>query len=330
MKHPAPKTIFFFIALISCFLTLAFKAKAQNALGLSAIPPRLEIKVEPGATITKEIKIRNESAADRVISTSVKDFIVTDDTGTPIQLEDVDESANRWAAASWVQISPTSFTLKPGETKSLMLTLIVPDDVLSGGHYAMILHNPKNEAVLSETGSFVETNVGTLLYITVPGDITENAKVKDFSAPAFSEFGPVNFKTIVSNFSDIHITPAGSIAIKNWLGGKTADLALDPTNIFPNTSREIKTTLNRKWLFGRYVATLNAGYGTTGQVLTATLFFWVIPWRLLLLLLIAAIIAYIIVRLIAKRPPADANTDTQVNELEKELDALKKKYKDRK
>ena len=312
-------------------VTFSVPTNAQTATGLSAIPPRLEVSIKPGETLTKELKIRNESKTERVITTTSKDFIVTDNEGTPLQIENLDESSNRWAASSWIHLSPTSFRLKPGETRSVMITIIAPDDALAGGHYSMVLHSPKNESVLTESGSFIDTNVGTLVYITVPGDIKEDARVTEFSAPPFSEYGPISINTIIANLSDIHITPAGSIKITNWLGGKTADIPLSQTNIFPNTAREFENTLNRKWLFGRYSATLNAGYGTTGQALSAVLFFWVIPWRLIALIITALIFAYIIFTLVRRQQQNNdlPQHDDQVEELEKELEALKKKYKDR-
>ncbi|MFZ2152893.1 MAG: hypothetical protein WAV41_02435 [Microgenomates group bacterium] len=323
------KKIILSLVLVSSFLFLVSDIQAQSALGLSAIPPRLEVTLQPGEVVTKELKIRNESKTERVVTTTSRDFIVTDSEGTPIQLEDIDESNNRWAASSWIHLSPSNFKLKPGETRSIMITIIAPDDALAGGHYAMVLHSPNNESVLSETGSLIQTNVGTLVYVTIPGDIKEDARVTEFSAPSFSEFGPVPFKTIISNLSDIHVTPAGSIAIKNWLGGKTADLPLDLTNIFPNTSREFTNTLTRKFLFGRYTATLSAGYGTTGQAIAATIFFWVIPWRLIIILFIIAILTFVLVKLLHQQKTTIETTDNQVDELEKELESLKKKYKDR-
>jgi len=302
---------------------------AQSALGLTAIPPRLEITVNPSEIVTKEIKVRNESKTTRQIITTAKDFVVTDDNGTPVQIEGIDDTSNRWAAASWIQVSPSSFELKPGETKSLMVTVIAPDDPTSGGHYAMILHSPKNEITLNETGSAIQTFVGTLAYITVPGDITENAQVSQFSAPEFQEFGPIDFKTIITNFSDIHIKPVGTINVKNWLGGQTASLSLPDINIFPYTSREFTNTLNKKWLFGRYTASLEAGYGNSGQALTAFLVFWVIPWRLIILLIAVAIIVFILIKLIRHRPSLHSSNNDKVEELEQELDNLKKKYQDR-
>ena len=165
----------------------------------------------------------------------------------------------------------------------------------------MVLHNPNNTASLKSTGSLVETNVGTLVYITVPGAIKQNAQITDFTiTPSFSEFGPINFSSTIKNLSDIHITPAGSIIITSLLGTKSK-LSLTETNIFPYTSRNFTNTLEKKWLFGRYKAQLNAAYGTEGGVITATASFWVIPWRLLVL--IATIIALVICLLyIIKKP----------------------------
>ena len=194
----------------------------------------------------------------------------------------------------------------------------------------MILHTPANIASINQTGASIEANVGTLVYVTVPGNIKQDAVVSDFSAPSFLEYGPVDFNTTVANFSDIHIAPAGSITIKNWLGGVTADLPLSSTNIFPYTSRSFANQLASKWLFGRYTATLNAAYGTAGGVLAASLIFWVIPWRLIILLVVALLLVGVIIFLIKTRPQSPEQVEDQVEELEKELTDLKKKYQDRK
>jgi hypothetical protein len=160
-----------------------------------------------------------------------------------------------------------------------MLTVLAPQDALPGGHYAMVLHSPDAKSTLQETGAAIQTNVGTLVYITVPGDIKQDARIDRFTAPSFSEYGPIPFNNIITNLSDIHIKPLGSIKITNWLGGKTADLLLEDKNIFPYTTRNFENLLDKKYLFGRYKAQFLAGYGTNGQALAATLYFWVIPWK---------------------------------------------------
>lgn len=311
------------LLLLSAFtFQLSATAYAQSAYGVTAIPPRLEFTVSPGKAITQQLKVRNESTVEKTIDTSVKDYIVTDDKGTPIQVDE--QVNNRWSAASWVQVSPTRLRLRPGETKSVMVTIIAPDDALPGGHYAMVIHTAANDSTLNQTGAAVEANVGTLLYITVPGAVTEDARITRFNVPAFSEFGPIDFKTTIANFSDIHIAPQGIISITNWLGGRTANLDLVTTNIFPGTSRDLSNTLEKKWLFGRYKAQFLASYGTTGQALAATVFFWVIPWRLLLLLTVIIALVVLIIVLNKQKGKLGPASTTE----EPELTNLKKKYKD--
>lgn len=322
------KVILISITFITTLYLSPVISYAQSSLGLSAIPPRLEITVKPGETITKTIKVRNESKVEKIVTTDIKDFIVVDDSGTPIQVDNKDIS-NRWAASSWIQVSSEKLKLKPGETQSLSLTIIVPENALPGGHYAMILHSPQNDTFLSETGAVIQANVGTLLYITIPGNINESANVKDFFAPKFSEYGPIPFKAILTNLSDIHIAPSASIDVTNFLGFKTATLGFDSVNIFPYTSRELTTSLNRQLLFGRFKAQLSAAYGTSGQVTTSTIFFWVIPYRLIITLLAVMIIIILIVKLKRMQNSSLVPQNNQIVELEQELESLKKKYKDR-
>ncbi len=326
MNQSIRHQIFTVLAFVLALTTTSPPASlAQTAFGLSAIPPRLEIEVQPGQVVTKEIKVRNESKIDKYINTSVRDFIVTDTLGTPIQLEDVDQSDNRWAASSWIQVSPTNLKLRPGETQNLMLTVITPDDATPGGHYAMVIHAPNNETVLNESGALVQANVGTLVYLNVPGAIKQNAKIKSFSAPSFSEYGPINFNTTITNLSDIHISPASSIQVTNLLGIKTASIYLQPGNIFPYTSRNFTAALNRKWLLGRYKAQLNSAYGTNGNLLTSTIFFWVIPWKLILVGL--TVILIILALFLINRPGSKTNLKPGKTLPNNNLAQLKKKLK---
>jgi len=321
-----------YLLIATSYLLLAKPLLAQTVTssGLSAIPPRLEVSVPADGSNSQAIKVRNESNDTKTIKVTIRDFVVTDNKGTPNFIDDISEVAsNRWAASSWIQISPSSLTLKPGETKSLTLTVLPPANALPGGHYAAVVYSPESGSIGSATGASVQTNVGTLVYVTVPGDINQKATIQSFTAPKFSEFGPIDFKATIKNSSDIHIQPVGSITIKNWLGGKTAQLALDQTNIFPYTTRDFQNTLDKKWLFGRYKATLNAVYGTAGAIIATTIIFWVIPWRLIILITAAIAIVtalIIVIKKKSKKNPKAAEGD--VAQLEKELEELKKKYKD--
>ncbi len=331
MKPATQKTIkitTLLLLIATNYFLFIIPTKAQVTQGLSAIPPRLEITVKPNGVNTQTIKVRNESNQEKNVIVSVEDFIVNDDKGTPIIVPSTKED-NRWAASNWIQVSPSSLKLKGGETKYLSLTVIPPIDALPGGHYAMVLHSPDQVSLLNSTGASVQTKVGTLVYITIPGDIKQNTLIKEFIGPKFSEFGPINFKTILQNLSDIHIKPAGNITITNMIGMKSfIQFNKKEINIFPLKTREFEDQLNKKFLFGRYKAQLNAVYGTNGQVATSAFVFWIIPWRLLILMgLGIAIIVFIIFTKKNKIIKIE-NTQEKVDELEAELESLKQKYKD--
>jgi hypothetical protein len=317
------------LLILTAFLINPNFAQAQTAQGITAIPPRIEVTVKPGKVVTHEIKIRNDSASPRTISFDVKDFIVSDAIGTPIAIEGISEDTNRWAASNWVHVSASRVSLKANETKALTVTIIAPDKATAGGHYAMILQTPDNaDTTINGTGSIVTTRIGTLLYITVPGNINEEAKITSFTSPSFLEYGPVNFKSTITNLSDVHILPVGSVIIKDLFGFKVGQIPLPETRIFPLNERNFDINYPQKWLLGRFSAQLNAIYGSKGQLLTATTFFWVIPWRLIILIIAAVIVAYALVLIV--RQQTISQSEVKAEKLEKELEQLKKKYQDRK
>jgi len=113
--------------------SLVIAVKAVKALTVTVIPPRLEVEVKPGQVITKTLKVKNETKEDLYLKVAAYDFIVNDDAGTPIIIEE--ELDNRWAASSWIQLphrdlamplfSILLITLKPS-TKPALWSIPVP------------------------------------------------------------------------------------------------------------------------------------------------------------------------------------------------------------
>ncbi len=298
---------------------------ASSAFGLTAIPPRLEIEGKPGESITRTIRLRNESGVTKVLNTAVKDFVVLDNKGTPVRIESLPEGANKWALSPWVQVSPISHQIKPGETKALTLTVIIPDNATPGAHYAVVLHTPTNETSINASGSSVTPEVGTLVYLRIPGDVKEEARAM-FEVPKFQEFGPVVFKTTVVNTSDIHVAPTGQIEITDLIGHKFL-VKFDGANIFPETSRIFESTLEKKWLFGRFKAELVATYGSKGQLLNSVAYFWVLPIRLILALL-TIIFLLVAIYLILKTPGKGTGGKLMQVDEDDNISRLKNKYRD--
>ncbi len=184
--------------------------------------------------------------------------------------------------------------------------MVVPRQALAGGHYAVIFYSPVAGTLGAPGGEFtgataINLNVGTLVYLTVSGDIKEEGRVLRMTAPSFQEYGPVKIETEILNLSDVHIKPTGAIRIYDWLGKLKATLKLKEQNIFPSGTRVYENTWQQKWGLGKYKAQLQASFGSQGKVLLATVFFWIVPWRAIAVTILTVVLA-ILLLLYLRRP----------------------------
>jgi hypothetical protein len=333
MKHTAQKLILslFSLALLSliAYHVLHITVLAQsNSNIMTVIPPRLEISAKPGETIRKIVQFRNESDSTAYLAVSVKDFIVNNNTGQP---DFVDARVSgRWAASSWIKTN-SSLNVPPKIIANLNVTINVPNDALPGGHYAGILYQNKGTAsVIGKgvgAGSAITQVVGTLVYINVAGPINENATVRKFEVPGFSEYGPIPFNTEINNLSDTHIKPVGQITIRNLFGNVATRLKLDERNVFPGASLLYANTWQEKLLIGRFRADLEVAYGS-GRALKATAYFWVFPWKVALIVILTIILIGLIAYLISKKIKSrQEELEDKLAEEEKEISELKKELK---
>jgi hypothetical protein len=303
------KGSFAFLLLASCFLLLASGpgALAQEAIRAFTIsPPAIEAKLSPGDKAEGTLKIINDSSEPLTFTTTLQDFIVKDNIGTP-QILPPDTLSNKYSGAKWVAVYPSTFTVQPHKSEKLNYYIQVPSSARPGGRYAAIVYTPVSLIAVKGTGASVQTSVGTLFYVTVKGPVTESASVTGFKAPSLVEHGPVKILTQITNFSDIHIAPEAKIILTNLFGGKTDEANLAKYNIFPEVARDYENTLGKGFMFGPYKATLAGTYGSAHLPLAASVSFWVIPWRLILFiifLMVAISVGYWYLRRRTPPPPS--------------------------
>ncbi len=276
----------------------------DQSVTLTAMPPRLgddlSLKATPGKKLQTAVKVRNNSNKAFTINTAIDDFVIGDDGETPIAVtEEVDY---RWSLKNWLILAPDFQVLQPRQTGIINVIIDVPEDALPGGHYAMITHKPvglNGEKFQDSASSLISQRVGTLLYIIVEGPINEEAFVRDFAMPRFTEYGPVPFSFMVDNQSDIHIKPEISIEVYNLLGMKVDTIAIESKNVFPMVSRTFNGQWDAVWGSGFYKTKLIMSYGSGGQVAIVNTTFWLLPITLVvagLVVILALVVIFIAVR----------------------------------
>jgi len=330
-KLPQQKLIITFLTLI-LFLTIFFLAKkiqAQTILPLTVAPARQELLVDPGEKTAVVLKFLNQGETPVSGLLKAADFIVEDKEGSPTFLEDETTLSSRFAAASWVELPYDRITIAPKDKVVIQAKINVPQDAQAGGRYFAIFFEPggiTSEAlgVEKEAETPITIRLAGLVYLRVAGPIEENAYLTQLTVPRFLEYGPIPITTEIKNQGNYHIRPQGTVTLTSVFGTKVDEEILEEQNILPETSRIFENRLGGKWLFGKYKIELNAVYGETGKILTASVFTWIIPWKMITITVMAIIIVILLVSLLYHRlKKREKNLEEKIEELEEKLEEKK-------
>lgn len=284
------------------------QATTEN-IGIQISAPVYNFGIDPGDSAQEIVKVRNVSTTSQTFYPEVFDFRPIGETGAPEFLINKNEDNYTYSLTSWISISKEAITLKPNESAALNFTINVPKDAEPGGRYAGILFGtvpPKIEG----TAIAVSNKVGSLILVRVNGDAKESAFIKEFSANgSFFETPPVDFIARIENTGTIHVRPKGIITIKDTFGRKIDTLNVNDKDgaVLPESIRKFdKGNSDLTWnpggfTIGKYTATLLLNYGDPSKQLTQTVSFWVIPWKILIVVGVGALILILLLILIIKR-----------------------------
>lgn len=291
---------------------------------LSLYPPIIEITTIPDTTVTTPITITNNSDSNQTISFDVKMFLPEDDDGSMSFVEN-----NRVSALKqMVKIEKNgdlvndSFTLRPNEKSELTLTVTVPKEaslgsILDSDSYLTALFQTQNNVELSQSGSKVETGLGThiLLSINAPDNSKRSeAILKEFRTHKFFLDQPIDFILRVENKGKHFLKAGGEIRIFDTQGHQIKTIPVSKQNVLAESIRNLvgdHQPIPSQGLFGKYHAQATIDIGE-GKILQESITFYVIPEKpakisLLLLLAITIIVLRYWYYLKKRKPPTSMN-----------------------
>ncbi|MEI7539321.1 MAG: hypothetical protein WCJ36_00935 [Candidatus Saccharibacteria bacterium] len=273
--------------------------------GLEISPALVELNASRGKTYYVNLNVLNVTTSDLTYDSAVNDFNATSETGSPHVIMGNNSMPSTASVVTWVSVIP-EFTLHSRQNKAVAVQINIPANAEPGGHYGVIRFSGRAPEV-TDTGVGLSASAGVLLLIRVDGVINEKASLSSFFSSRngeqnfFFENSPIDFVTRIKNEGNIHLKPTGSIALRDMFGNVVTTIPVnnDKSNVLPASTRRFESQYKSSWMIGRYTADLTIGYGTTGQAITNTISFWVIPYRIILsCLFILATIVFIFSRLI--------------------------------
>jgi len=309
--------VYFLLLVLFIFF---FFTNSVHALTIS--PARIEVSGDPGTTVTRDITLLNDSGGVETYYVTYSNFEAQGETGSPLFVEPKDD------LGTWMSTPQDSITLAPNETKTITLSINIPKDAYSGGHFAVVFfgNNPKGGQIS------VGAKTGTLVLLSVNGNVLEAGGLASFNTLSHKFFYnslPVSLEYRWKNDGNDRVKPQGNVTIHDMFYIPVAHFDANPTtgNILPHSTR----LFNLGWgnqtadsntvppssfissFFGKvayqwenfavglYFAKLNLVYGTQNYHSSKTAIFFVFPWQLLLCMLVVLIIVFFIGRIILKK-----------------------------
>lgn len=262
-----------------------------NALKVS--PVRLDLKMDPGTTQVISVYIQNLTKAPALLRPFVNDFVASgDETGRPNIILNEDEYAPSHSFKRLATINGGDVLVAAGESREVKVTVVAPKDAAGGGYFGAVRFAPAN-AIDSDNVN-LSASVGTLVLLRMEGDVKEEMTLESLdvrktngeASTLFSSNKDLNAVVRFKNNGNVQLEPFGSMRLKRF--GKvvgTYEINNEELrgNVLPDSIRRFDTNLDKVGSWGKYTLEGNFGYGSTGQLLTGTTTFYVIPVFMILI-----------------------------------------------
>lgn len=302
------------IAAISCLaLILAATpfASAQTTgngtptgSGLSISPTISQYTISPGGSDTVKITLKNITVDNVTAQGFVNDFTADGTTGNPkILTNETSPSPN--SIRNFV-FGLNDIPLQRGEQKSITIGLQVPKGTTPGAYYGIIRYKavPAGQNAPAPGQVALTASVGSIVLITVPGNIREQVQVKGLHVYRGGQDGtlffgaPTSIGVEIANFGNGFVAPFGNVEVQNMFRKNVLSYQLNnpkqPGNILPSSSRLFSQNVKTINSFGRYTVIASVSYGKGGQVLSIQKTFWLIPkWLAALFIIVIGGLLYL-------------------------------------
>lgn len=247
-------------------------------MGVAVTPSRLNYNLKPGVSKTYEIKVTNDTKQINSFKVSVRDFDM-DNKGRSIFMK---PGESKYSLSKWMNISPTFFTLNPGEVQKIKVTVSVPEgEENNRAAWAVLFVEQAKEREkldVSSSGNTIALGViptfafGVYVYQNPPSVKVNKVEIKNFKL--------VKDTTSIRKL-DIVLTNSGDgiaqcmayVELSNLSTGKQQKLSVKRFTILPGYTRNYLFNLPENLEKGKYSAVGVLDFGSKEELEAAELDF---------------------------------------------------------
>ena len=274
-------------------------AHADGPFSLAVTPVVFDEKGKARDIINESITLTNSGTEPLELYPTVSD--VKDATGAqPFQYAQ-DSSGLADSLANWIELSRAEIVLAPGETKAVPFSITINENAEPGIYHVAITFGVGNSRDMAEAATPLAT---VSVNLEVDADIKLAMQLTKFSSDNIVFTGDdVMFKYQLQNIGNQDVQPTGQVAIYDRNGEEvaTVDVNKEGQTISPDQTAQLASVWSGANGFGKFKALLTVNYGNQEAAVEDTVFFWVVPWKQLLMLFVACIIAFVVLALYFNR-----------------------------
>jgi hypothetical protein len=294
---------------LAAFVATPFAAaqQAPSGSGLSISPTLSQLTINPGASDHLNITLKNVTVDDVVAKGEVDDFKADNVTGNPQILTNQSQATPNSIKKFVANIDDVS--LAKGQQKQVVLGVDVPKSTPPGAYYGIVRYRavPKVLATPGAGQVALTASVGTIVLITVPGNLREQVQVGGIHVYRGAREGtffikpPDKIGVSITNFGNGFVRPFGTVEVHDVFNKTITTFQFNNPkelgNILPNSSRTFTNNAKGINKIGRYTVLASVSYGSGSQVLTLKKDFWYIPiWLVILVLAILVALIFLLVK----------------------------------
>lgn len=295
---------------IFIFTTLLLFFWVSSAHALTLTPVKSELAGDPGQTIRGEVEVYNEQNELKTFYVSYENFEPSGEDGSPKFI------GGGTGLATWI-VSETQVTLAPGEKEIIPYTITIPNEAEAGGYFGAVFFGGQNPDIKNGGEVSVGGKLGTLILLSVRGDIPEAAGLSDFGTGdgkrVYTQL-PIGFSYRVTNGGADRIVPVGDVQITNTFGLTSVSIPLNENggSVLPGSARRFQFawsgvgaadsfigTVEQQWNdlhIGWYTAHIRVVWGAEDTQAVARYDFFMFPWQLVLVIAGVLVFALVILR----------------------------------
>jgi hypothetical protein len=251
----------------------AIPDSAFEDMGVAVSPASMHLSIKPGSSVVKEIKVNNVTKKSYNFNVGYCDFEMGRN-GKPLSLK---TGEGKYGLSKWINVSPSYFTLKPGEEIKLKVVIEIPEqeDAYRAAWTIITIDQIADRPALGAEnksdrvafGVIPSFGFGVYIYQNPPNVKINNVVIEKFNF--HEKEGKRKIEMTVNNTGDGISYCSSYVELTNTKTGIQNKLQVKKFTILPQYFRDFFYDLPAGLPSGNYTAVGVVDFGSSEEIVAA-------------------------------------------------------------